>query len=579
MNVIKIFALTGLVFVSGCTLISPEMGQGDSIDEAKISDQPAVEEQAEVETAIAPDVLYMLLVAELAGQRKQYDIAMEGYLRAAKKVDDERLSERAAKIALYLKDKQRTEEAVSIWLKQDPTNLDARKIALLSALREEDKDASLEHLNYLISADPAGFEKTLFELVKIMQSENKGEFVFEVLDELAVENPNQAEVPFVQAVLAVQMGKNFIAKEKIEAALSLQPDWNKALLFQAQLATLTGPPEEAKKIIQAALKKDPDSVQLKKLLANVEIKLDELDNAIDIFEDILKQRPDDEETQYTLALVYLESKDYSKAQALFEQLVDSPRYQMQASMHMGKIEIKQGNTQKGLVWFDRVTNGPLKFDAFVTSISVLIESKQFDAAMQRLQKHQHEFPDKGVRLTLLEAEILNEQGQTQQAFDLLSEALTETPKNKDLLYTRSLIAEKLDRLDILEADLKAILAQDPNDVNALNALGYTFADRTDRYEEAEEYLSKALELQPKEFVIIDSYGWLLYRQGKMDQSLEYLQRAYDGVKEGEIAAHLVEVLWVTGRQDEARKFYDQAIDEVDDRLPLEELLLRFPGLN
>ncbi|MCK5192100.1 MAG: tetratricopeptide repeat protein, partial [Methylococcales bacterium] len=180
-------------------------------------------------------------------------------------------------------------------------------------------------------------------------------------------------------------------------------------------------------------------------------------------------------------------------------------------------------------------------------------------------------PKQRLNTLLLQAEIYNEQKEYQKAFDIITDALQQSPEHRDLLYTRALVAEKLDRLDVLEADLKKILLKNPDDAGVLNALGYTLVDRTDRYQEAEGYLLKAIELKPEEAVIIDSFGWLLYKQGKTAEALKYLRNAYEIQPESEIAAHLAEVLWILGQKDEAKEVFEESIKKSPD----DEYLLKF----
>ena len=575
MLILKVIFAAFILLIGGCSGTSPKKSGVVSDDIVKEEDFSA---SAEKETAIDEDVLYLLLTAEIAGQREQYDVAMEGYLRAAKRVDDSRIAERAAKIALYLKDRQKADEAVSLWLEQDPENITARKVAVLSAFREEDNSAAIAHLNYLLETDPAGFEETLLELAKVLESEGKGSFLYDVLDVMAGQHPGQASVPFVQALLAMQMGQNDVALDKVQVALDIQPDWGKALLLQAQLAAQSGDLKKAKEIIEEAVAKDPENDRLKMLLATVLLKYGEPEGAVEVYQEILKGNPDDHETQYALALVYLQLKQEGKAKALFQKLVDTPGWQAQATLYLGRIEAVNGNADKALVWFDKITTGPLVIEAGLGSVSVLISEQRYDEALERLYSLKGRFPDQNIRFILLEAEVYNEQKQPGKAFDLLTEALAEMPDQTELLYTRALVAERLDKLDVLESDLKRILEENPDDANALNALGYTLADRTDRLVEAEQYLQKAINLQPNEPVILDSYGWLQFRLGNSEQALVYLQRAYSEVKEGEIASHLIEVLWALGRQREARDQFEQAMDEVEDKELLLKLQQRIPGL-
>jgi tetratricopeptide (TPR) repeat protein len=134
-----------------------------------------------------------------------------------------------------------------------------------------------------------------------------------------------------------------------------------------------------------------------------------------------------------------------------------------------------------------------------------------------------------------------------------------------------LVAERLGKLDLLEADLHKILEKNPDDVGALNALGYTLTDKTTRYDEAGKYLQQALKLQPDDAVIIDSYGWLQFKLGKLDLALEYLRKAYAKDPENEIAAHVAEVLWVKGNVKESKDLFESAFKKSPD----DEYLLEF----
>lgn len=577
----KLIAAMSVALLGGCSIFSEQPADTELVvDEASI----IKERQAKIsldDAILDKDDLYLLLLAELAGQRGLYEIAMEAYLRAAKHISDPQIAERAAKIALYLKDRQKTAAAISIWLAEDPDNLTARKIAALSALRNADKENALEHLSFLLKEEGDAFENTfentLLEIVKVLDSEGKNAIAYEVLDELSARHPEEAVIYYVQALLAMQMQKPDEASKKIRKALVLQPGWNKALLFRAQLAAQSGELETAKTILRNALSKEPKNPQFAKLLAQVLIKSGDFKGAADVFQRLIKRQPEDAEAKYQLALVYLQLRNTEKARPLLEGLTADPNWSDPASLYLGRIEAQRGNEHDALIWFDKVVNEPLALEAAMNAVSLLVSEGRVDEALSRLNTMQTRFPKQEMRLVLLEAEIYTKQERYEKAFEVLTLALEKQPKQKELLYTRALVSENLNRLDVLEADLKLILDQDPNDVNALNALGYTLVDRTDRYSEAEKYLQKAIRLQPNEAVIMDSYGWLQFRLGNLTQALDYLMRAYERQKEGEIAAHAVEVLWTLGRQEEARRFYDKALKEVSSKQELRDLRQRLKG--
>jgi len=570
--IFRFFLIASFVFLNGCGSSLEKPSEQDKVVEPVAIAAPTEKpQQNEVETAIEPDVMYMLMAAELAGQRGQYAIALEGYMEVAKRVKDPRFAERAAKIAMYMKDGNKTDEAVSLWLKQDPGNLTAQKFAVLSALGTGNKQAAVEHLDAVLKIDPAGFENTVLELIAVLQKEGKSEFVYDVLDDLAAKNPGQAVIYFVQALLAMEMKNSALAEQKVQRALDIQPGWDKALLFQAQIAVFSGDLNKAKTLLTHATLKYPDNDKLKKLLAQVLIKAEDYEAAVDMYQAIVEANPKDGESRIALALVYLQLEKDGKAEDVFTQLLDQPEWQNQARFYLGKIEEKRENTEKALAWFDKVGDGPFVFESALSAVSLLAKDKQFDEAGSRLNSLASQFPKQKLRIILMQAGVYGQQKQYEKAFQLLSHALAEQPEQKDLLYARALMAERVNRLDVLETDLKKILVSYPDDAEALNALGYSLLAKPGRYAEAEKYLQHAIRLQPDEAVIMDSFGWLQFKLGRLEQALDYLQRAYAKQQEAEIAAHLAEVLWALGRKEEARKLFDTAIEKAPD----DEYLLDF----
>ena len=573
MTIFRLFPVFSLILVlQGCAT-SPEQATTPKavIKPVQTAKDQAKKQQSQDKNSIDPDVLFMLMTAEIAGQRGQYDVALEGYLEAAKRVHDPRLTERAAMIAMYMKDGGRMNEAVSLWLKQDPGNLSARKIAALNALRSENKKQSVAQLNALLKRDPEGFEKTLFELAGALQKEASVPFLYEVMDEVAQKQPNQPSIYFVQSLLASDMKNKDLALKKVEQAISLKPDWDRALLLQAQLAVYDENYPRAETLLRDDALKFPDNPKYKKMLAQVLIKEAKYEEAGEIYETLSSSDPKDYESQFSLGLVHLQLDRDNKAEDIFTQLLEQKDWRNQSNFYLGKIEEKRENTDNALMWFDKVTDGPFQFEAAVTSISLLAKSKQYARAEQRLKAMKDKFPKQRPRIALVQAELYSQQKQHEAAYNYLTAELKNFPEMEELLYSRALMAERVGKLNVMEADLQKILAKSPNNVEALNALGYSLADKTTRYAEAETYLLHALRIKPEEAVILDSYGWLKYKMGENKIALDYLQKAYDKQPETEIAAHLAEVLWVTGKKEEAKKIFDKAIENA----PGDNFLLNF----
>ncbi len=570
MLIFRFFSAITLVVLSSCADFAGKADQAKAADvSVKVAEPKEKSLQKLEKTSIDPDVLFMLMMAELAGQRGQFDIAIEGYTEAAKHTHDPKLAERAAMIAMYIKDGYKTNEAVTLWLSLDSKSLTARKIAALSALKIGDKQAAAEHLKTMLAVDVVGFEAALQELAGVLQKEGKVGLLYDVLDVLANQSPGQAEIYFMQSLLAMQMNDKALAERKIQQALDIHAGWDKALMFQAQIPVFSGDLAKAKALLKDAVNKYPSNAKISKMLAQVYIKSQEYEAALDVYQGLLAINAKDWESLFAEALIYYQLDKNGKAEAIFESLMDQPEWKFQALFYRGKLAEKQGDNKQALIWFDKVEEGSLLFDASVAGISILAKDKRFEEADSRITQLLSRFPKQRPQLILVQAELYNQQKQYERAFNVLTDALLDFPDQKELLYTRALIAERLDKTALVEADLKKILAVEPDNVESLNALGYTLLNQPTRYADAELFLQRAINLEPNSAVVIDSYGWLQFKLGRTEKALSYLQQAYEKQQESEIASHLIEVLSKLGRQNEAKSLLDKAISEA----PNDEYLL------
>lgn len=571
----KIITVLVCLFLLGCAGApkqpSSSLVVSDNASEVSASKDPV--------TAISPQLLYLLTLAEIASQRSQYEVALENYLHAAEQADDVRIAERATKIGLYLKDNEKTEAAAALWLKQDEKNPEARAIAALSALRKGDKALASKQLGKLLENNSADLEGTLVELAKLLHKEGKINFLFVVLDDLLLRHQQHPTLYFVQALLAGQVGKLEIALVKINQALVLQPRWNKAQTFKAQTLALQGNFVPAQTVLKAVLEENPKNNRISKMLARMLVKTKDFDAAVELYQQVLSNKPEDHESQFALALVLLQQGKDKQALAELEKLANKPKWDEQASFYSGRIEYKNKNYGQAIAWFDRVKQGVYAYDAAVIAVSALLQQANFDQAEKRLQALLVRYPKQRLNIFLLTAELYIKQEKYQQAFAVLTGALQQFPNNRDLLYARSLVAEKLDKLDFLETDLKKIIVNNPKDFSALNMLGYTLVDKTERYAEAEVYLQQAIALNPNEIAIIDSMGWLQFKKGNVKEALELLRSAHNKQPISEIAAHLAEVLWVLGNKQEAKRIFANSLKKSPTNKYLLKLLKRLPQLS
>lgn len=558
-------ACAGAFWLSGCAGLNSSAGEAIEGD-VRTSTRP-VEQDSEL--------IYLLLAAELAGQRGQYDVALDNYLKVARRSSDAQVAERATQIALYLKNTDKALEAATLWAQRDPKSVAAHRVAAMLLVKAGRMDEAVGQFRALLALHDAELENTLIELVKWLDSEVPKEQGLQAMQRLVKEFPKVAELHFAYALLASDKGEHQLALAETERALALHPDWSRARLLQAQLMSQMGDSGAARDAVQQALKNDPGNSRLRLIYAQFLAKAGDFKSAERELQRILEKEPGNHDARFALASILMETGQQERAKQEFLKLTEASKWQSQSYFYLGLIEARQGRLEDSLRWFDRITSGPLEFDARVNGITALINLGRLGEARQRLARVRKSFPNEALRLYLLEAELLSKNKDYEAAFDVLSEGLEELPGQSELLYSRALIAEQLDRFDVLEADLRAVLEKNPDDPNALNALGYTLADRGERLDEARKYLDRAMELKPGDPAIMDSYGWLQYRLGNNDEALVYLRKAYELVADPEIGAHFGEVLWESGKRQEAKRVWKEALKKDPDQEAVKRVRARY----
>ncbi|MGZ8219690.1 tetratricopeptide repeat protein [Methylomagnum sp.] len=561
-------ACAGAVWLSGCAGLNASRTGSDGFIEGDVrtSTRPAAQDS---------ETVYLLLAAELAGQRGQYDTALDNYLQVARRKPDAQVAERATQIALYLKNNDKAREAAALWVAHDPKNVAAHRVNAMLLLKAGQLDQAVAEFKTLLALKDVELENTLIELVKWLNTEVSKEEGLKAMAHLVGQFPSVAELHFAYALLASDKGEHQLALDETQRALALHPDWSRARLLQAQVMAQMGDSAAARESVQRALKSDPNNNRLRLIYSQFLAKSGDLKSAERELQRILDKEPGDKDARFALASTLMEKGQLDRARQEFQRLTEVPKWQSQAYFYLGLIEAKQGRLESARQWFDKITVGPLEFDARVNGITALINLGRLSEARQRLSQVRKSFPNEALRLYLLEAELLSKNKDYDAAFDLLSEGLDELPGQVELLYSRALIAEQLERFDVLEADLRAVLEKNPDDPNALNALGYTLADRAERLDEAKGYLERAIALKPEDPAIMDSYGWLQYRLGNLKEALVYLRKAYDLVQDPEIGAHYGEVLWESGQKKEAKRVWNDSLKKDPNQEDMRRVKVRY----
>lgn len=520
-------------------------------------------------------LLYDVLVAEIAGYRGDLDKSLDFYLEAAVKSGDPAIAERAARIALFARDYPKARRAVQRWVELAPENIDAHRTLAVLLLREGLVEESAQQLESVLSLAQMQSEQAYVLIARMLAREHDSDAALKVMGMLVERHPENPDAVFAHANLALQFDQLDVALAGVERALKLKSNWPEASLTRAHILVQQGKVDEAIASMKQVLKAHSESRDLRIGFARLLAEAGRFEEARQQFDTLLKKSPKDADLLYTVALLSLEGKHYQLADRYLKRLLKTGKRTDDAHYFMGVLAENREQLDQALQWYRKVRAGERALDAHIRIAALLARQGKIKEARDQLHRYPAPNEDVAARLVLAELDILRQAKRYQEAMKVADRALKRMPQENDLLYARAMLAEKLDRLDLLESDLKQILSREPDNAHALNALGYTLADRTQRYQEALEYIQRAYELSPEEPAILDSMGWIQYRLGNLEPALKFLRQAYAAEPDAEIAAHLGEVLWVSGAQDEARKIWAQGRKQDPENQILVDTLNRF----
>ena len=506
------------------------------------------------------DTLFELLAAEMAGQRNRFDLALGNYLRQAKQTRDPGVVERALRVAEFLGADEPALEMATLWTRVAPNAVEAHRAAALQQARAgQIEPATASMRKVLEMSGEAHFD---FLAVAASQSDaTTRNNLLNTLQQLQQEYPDNRQLAFARALI--------LHESEPEQALEilqqqpLEQQQAGALLLQANLLDQLERPQQAIDLLHASLQVHPDDSRLRLQLARLLLGNEELDAAASQFGRLLEQNPDDHDLILTLGLISLENQQPDLAVYYLEQALDQQPDNSTTLYHLGLALEEQGQTDEAVQAWLAVRDGNEYLPARLRITQTLIADDRPDLVAQILAESRSERPQARMQLFLIEIETLYDQ-HPERAMQRTQEALNEFSDDSNLLYIRALLHEQLGQPEQSEQDLRLILNQEPDNAMAMNALGYTLADRNERLDEALELIEQAHALKPDDPAIIDSLGWVHYRLGNLELALEYLQQAWAAFPDQEVAAHLGEVLWQLGRHDEARAVWDQSLDQDPD---------------
>jgi tetratricopeptide (TPR) repeat protein len=541
---------------------------------------PPPEASAAPEHGLTAELVYRILVGDIALQRGAPALAARAYFEAARDAQDAELARRATEVALFARQRDLALEAARLWSKLDPTAERAKQMVATLSLPGAGGDMKSELARVLAEAgaDSKTLGDAFVQLNQALSAQTDKTVVYRLIVELAKPYPGVAEAQFAIALAGYNTGLTDIeiaasSMRAADRALELRPGWERAALIKADLLAKSSP-EGAIRYLNGFLASAPESRAATGALAQLYVEQKRYAEARALFQRLYDEDKTDRDVEFAVGALSVQMKDYATAERIFEDLRGAGVEPASVAFYLGQIAEDTKRYDEAIARYREVTDGERGWIASLRIANVLAKKGDIPASRRYLSTLKPDSHDHEIEVHQTEAQILRDAGDYKGAYDVLSTALAADPDSADLIYDTAMIAEKLDRLDEVESRLTRLIELKPDNAQALNALGYTLVDRTPRTAEGMKLIEKALTLAPEDPSILDSMGWAHFRLGNLGDSEKFLRRALADRPDPEIAAHLGEVLWAKGERDLAKEVWQSQLKETPDNPLLLETVRR-----
>ena len=525
---------------------------------------PAVADEESEEAA------NLIISAEEALRGKQYKTASADYLAAAMISEDPEVAKAATRVAYTYGFDDDAISAARRWADLEADSDEARIYVAQIYLRMGEIRSAARAFEELLEKSEEPVDEQLLRLVPVLSQEDAGD-AYELMRRLARPHDDSPFAHYAVAVLALGAGETEEARERAMKAMELDDEWVQPHLVYARSLLLENDEEGAIDYIARLVGDDPDPDPEARIeLAIMYVSAGRDDDALSQVNQVLLEQPYRSDALRLMAIINFRLEYFDVAKSDFEDLLRTGAYQMDALYYLGRIADRRNELEDAVEYYSQVTAGDNAVLAQSRAAGILAEQGDTDEALEFADRFAETNPRHAVDMLRTKAQLLARAERYEEALDYYDELVAYRPDAEGLFLSRAELLLRMGNQDEAIVQYREAVKRWPESALSLNALGYTLADRTDRYNEAERLIRKALKKEPESPAIIDSWGWVLYKQGKHEDALEQLEMAYERLRDPEVAAHIVEVLWVLGREEQAQV----ALQEAELLFPDNDLLMR-----
>jgi tetratricopeptide (TPR) repeat protein len=518
---------------------------------------------------VSDEAAQHVLAAEEALKSQDYQLAAREYRLAAEASENADIARQATQVAYSYGLNDDALLAARRWAELAPESDEALIYLAQLYLRTGEIRESRKYFERLLEKGDDPVDERLLALVPVLSREDATN-AYELMRQLARPYKDSAKAHYAVAVLALEAGDTETAGERAQAAIELEPDWLQPRLLYSRSLLLAGDDEGAIDYAARLVGDDPDPDPEARLeLAIMLVSAGRDDDALSQVNQVLLEQPYRSDALRLMAIINFRLDYLDVAKSDFEDLLASGSYTMDALYYLARIADRQNETEEAIRYYAQVTAGSNAIASQTRAAVLLALNGDEDRALELLARFAEVNPTYAVDMLRARGQLLTSLERYDEALSYFDEVVGYRPDDEGVHLGRAELLLRMGRQDEAIKAYREAVRRWPDSSMSLNALGYTLADRTDRYSEAAKLIRKALKLDPESAAIIDSWGWVLYRQGKHEEALVYLEDAYEKLRDPEVAGHIVEVLWALGRTDEAR----QALEEAEELFPESSYLI------
>lgn len=498
--------------------------------------------------------LYDLLIAELAGHQQHYDVSLKKYLKQAELTGDPGIIRRAARIAQFTKDASSLEKAARIWVKYEPKSQEPQTLLVGLLIQQGKFSKALPFIETALAANSHQILALLNTHVAKMPPK-EAQAYWDIIDKQTKQTPKNAELWLSRGMFERRLSNKDSALYSFNKAIKLNPKSEAATLQKADLLKDSGKYSEALEVISAGLKKNSDNKQLTLLKIQTLYKANQPNTAIKESNRLISNFNADNQLHLYLALLALDFNRLDDSKGILQTLYSRTR---DTSLHfyLGLIEEQQDHPELAIQHYLQVNRGNNVLQAYTRTLALLASSTKEPRVTDIITKATENHAELAPDLINLYADWLRNFKFEKQAITSLDEGISTYPDHISLRYSRAMLRPP-EEFPQSEADFRLILEKEPNNAMALNALGYTLSLYTDRYQEAYQLLTKAIDLKPNDPAVMDSIGWVLFKLDRYEEALTFLTKAYKVYPDPEVGSHLIAVLVAQNKRQQAQELFTE----------------------